>query len=80
MSPNNHDVLPSSVGFIGLGAMGRPMVANLASQLPASSNIYVHDVMPTAADEVQKLCASLPVTIINCSNSKEVAIKSVGIL
>ena len=80
MSSINHNSLPSSVGFIGLGAMGRPMVANLAAQLPASSNIYVHDVVPSAADEVRKLCASLSVTIINCPNAKEVAIKSVGIL
>ncbi|KAK4185883.1 NAD binding domain of 6-phosphogluconate dehydrogenase-domain-containing protein [Podospora australis] len=51
MSSDN-STIPLSVGFVGLGAMGRPMVANLARKLPAGSRIYVHDVVPTVVEEL----------------------------
>ena len=43
-----------SIGFIGLGAMGKPMIQNLASKLPLTSTVFVHDVDDRAVDEVIK--------------------------
>ena len=43
-----------SIGFIGLGAMGNPMLQNLVSKLPLTSTVFVHDVDDQAVDEVIK--------------------------
>ena len=72
---SNHDqnLSPASIGFIGLGAMGKPMVVNLARRLPAGSQIHVHDVIPTAVAEI---FAWFPTTIVKCANAREVTLKS----
>ena len=43
------DTTLPSIGFIGLGIMGRPMVRNL---LAAGYRVTVLDVVPAAADEL----------------------------
>jgi len=40
------------VGFIGLGAMGKPMAGHLANKLPAKTTIYGFDVVETTIDEL----------------------------
>jgi hypothetical protein len=70
MSSSRH----RAIGFIGLGAMGAPMVSNLAQKLPANSTINVHDVIESVVDEVH---AKYPDTILKCSSAKEVAENSV---
>ncbi|KAF2201194.1 hypothetical protein GQ43DRAFT_472020 [Delitschia confertaspora ATCC 74209] len=59
-----------SVGFIGLGAMGKPMVAHLANKLPIKSRIYVFDV---AAQVVEELCEQFPDRVLGGKNAKDVA-------
>ena len=66
--------LPASIGFIGLGAMGKPMAVNLAKKLPSGSHIYVHDVVASAVEE---LCTSFPDIIIAGNGAKDVTEKSV---
>jgi 3-hydroxyisobutyrate dehydrogenase len=58
------------LGFIGLGAMGKPMVSHLANKLPADSRIWVYDVVEKVVDE---LCAEFPERIIKGVNAKDVA-------
>lgn len=65
-----------SVGFIGLGAMGKPMAGHLANKLPPETLIYVFDVVQAAVDE---LCAEFPNRVVKSSNAKDVAEKSVRI-
>ncbi|KAI1504558.1 3-hydroxyisobutyrate dehydrogenase [Biscogniauxia marginata] len=65
--------LPSSVGFIGLGAMGKPMVTNLVRKLPAGSRVFVYDVVAAVMEE---LSASFPNKITKATNAKEVTEKA----
>ncbi|RYP65715.1 hypothetical protein DL771_008160 [Monosporascus sp. 5C6A] len=58
MYSDNNDTLPADIGFIGLGAMGKPMVMNLARKLIPGSRLYVHDAVAAAMEEVEGLCAS----------------------
>ena len=58
------------VGFIGLGAMGRPMVTHLANKLPPKSRIWVYDVVERVVDD---MCAEFPERVIKGVNSKDVA-------
>ncbi len=74
MSSVDSGSLPSSVGFIGLGIMGKPMVLNLARKLPPGSHIHLHDV---AAAVVEDLLVSLPEVMVKSGSAKEVAEKSV---
>jgi 6-phosphogluconate dehydrogenase len=74
MASPESSMLPTSVGVVGLGAMGKPMVINLAKRLPAGTRIHVHDVVPVAVDE---LFASFPETVVKCTSAKDVAEKSV---
>ena len=60
----------NTLGFIGLGAMGRPMLVHLANKLPAESRIYVFDVVETVVDEV---CAEFPNRVFKGSSAKDVA-------
>ena len=62
------------VGFIGLGAMGKPMVSQLASKLPAEAKIHVFDVVEEAMDDI---CLKFPHRVCKCSSSKEVAQQAV---
>ncbi|KAI0597409.1 3-hydroxyisobutyrate dehydrogenase [Biscogniauxia sp. FL1348] len=61
--------LPTSIGFIGLGAMGKPMVGNLVKRLPLGSRVFVHDVVEASMDD---LYASYPSVIVKSTNAKEV--------
>jgi 3-hydroxyisobutyrate dehydrogenase len=42
----------STVGFIGLGAMGAPMAMHLAEKLPSGTKIYAFDVVQSAVDQL----------------------------
>lgn len=66
-----------SVGFIGLGAMGAPMVRHLAAKLPDGTPIFVFDVVQGIVDEI---CAQNPGRIFKSTNAKDVAEKSVCIV
>jgi 3-hydroxyisobutyrate dehydrogenase len=66
----------SSVGFIGLGAMGKPMAEHLAKKLPPETLIYVFDVVQAAMDQ---LCTEFPNRVVKCANAKDLAEKSVRV-
>lgn len=74
MSENT--TLPQCVGFIGLGAMGKPMVSHLAKKLPAGSQIRVHDVVEAAVDDIH---SAFPEVIRKCAHAREVTEGSVRI-
>ena len=63
-----------SLGFIGIGAMGRPIVSNLAAKLPGNTVIYVFDVSMQTMNEV---CTEYPGRILKGKSAREVANKSV---
>jgi 3-hydroxyisobutyrate dehydrogenase-like beta-hydroxyacid dehydrogenase len=65
-----------AVGFIGLGAMGKPMAGHLAKKLPPDTVIYAFDVVQAVVDT---LCIEFPKRVIKAANAKEVAEKSVRI-
>jgi 3-hydroxyisobutyrate dehydrogenase len=75
MTPTDANNLSDSVGFIGLGLMGKPMVENLAKKLPSGTCINVHDVLAAAVDE---LCSSYPERVFRCGSAKEVTEQSVS--
>lgn len=58
------------LGFIGLGAMGKPMLMHLATKLPRESQIYVFDVVEEAMDEV---CKGFPSKVFKSTSAKNVA-------
>lgn len=64
----------NNVGFIGLGAMGTPMVGQLAEKLPKDARIHVFDVVETAVDEI---CSQYPNRVFKGVSAKDVAEKSV---
>lgn len=64
----------TSIGWIGLGLMGIPMVETLIAKTPKSCQYYIFDVMAKPIDE---LCAKYPNKVHKCQSSKEVADKSV---
>ncbi|KAL1610118.1 hypothetical protein SLS60_001783 [Paraconiothyrium brasiliense] len=66
-----------NLGFIGLGAMGKPMLVHLANKLPAESRIHVFDVVEEAMNEV---CSQYPDRVFKASSAKDVAQKSVTII
>lgn len=66
-----------AVGFIGLGAMGKPMVKHLANKLPPETFIYVFDVVQLVVDE---LCADFPNKVVKGLNAKVVAEMTVRII
>lgn len=59
-----------TLGFIGLGAMGRPMLEHLANKLPSESRIWVYDVFEKVVDE---LCAQYPERVLKGKSAKDVA-------
>jgi 3-hydroxyisobutyrate dehydrogenase len=63
-----------NVGFIGLGAMGGPMVGHLAEKLPKETRIYIFDVVESLLDD---FCAKYPNRAFKARNAREVAEKSV---
>ncbi|KAK5655103.1 hypothetical protein OQA88_6002 [Cercophora sp. LCS_1] len=64
---------PHTLGFIGLGAMGKPMVTNLAKKLPSGSIIQVYDIVTAPAEE---LTTHFPGIVNQCFSASEVASKS----
>jgi 3-hydroxyisobutyrate dehydrogenase len=64
----------TSIGWIGLGLMGVPMVENLLAKTPESCQYYLFDVM---TKPVEELAAKYPNRVHKCQSSKEVADKSV---
>jgi len=63
-----------TLGFIGLGAMGGPMMGHLADKLPRETQIYIFDVVDSLMDEY---CAKYPNKIFKAKNARDVAEKSV---
>ena len=59
-----------TLGFIGLGAMGKPMVTHLANKLPAESRIYVFDVVEEVVDEI---CKQFPGRVQKGTGARNVA-------
>ncbi|KAK3312717.1 NAD binding domain of 6-phosphogluconate dehydrogenase-domain-containing protein [Apodospora peruviana] len=64
---------PLNVGFIGLGAMGLPMAANLATKLPTGSRLFVFDVSKAAMEAFTK---SHPTSSEMCDSTRTVAAKA----
>ena len=64
----------SSVGFIGLGAMGLPMAGHLAAKLPEGTRIYVFDVVQSLINEA---CNLHPKKVTSCSSAREVSERTV---
>lgn len=58
-----------TLGFIGLGAMGKPMLVHLANKLPPESRIFVFDVVEQVVDE---LCGQFPDRVLKASSAKDV--------
>lgn len=65
------------LGFIGLGAMGKPMVSHLANKLPQDSRIWVYDVAQQVLDDI---CAEFPEKIVKGASAKDVAQNVVSLL
>jgi 3-hydroxyisobutyrate dehydrogenase len=65
----------TTVGFIGLGTMGHPMVENLVKKLPPKTEIYVFDVSEEA---MERITTNNQSRVYSCHNAKEVAEKSVS--
>lgn len=63
-----------SIGFIGLGLMGVPMVENVIKKTGSDVRIYVNDVVE---DPVKQLCDQYPDRVEKCDTAKAVANKSV---
>lgn len=59
-----------TLGFIGLGAMGKPMLIHLANKLPLESKIYVFDVVEQVVNEV---CSQFPDRVHKASSARNVA-------
>lgn len=60
----------SSVGFIGVGAMGKNMVQSLARKTSPGTVIYLYDINLEAVD---LLCRETPGKLTRCSSAGEVA-------
>lgn len=66
------------IGFIGLGAMGKPMVTNLAKALAKAQSpgkIHVYDVVSAPMEE---LYSSFPDHVVQCLSPLDVATRSVS--
>jgi 3-hydroxyisobutyrate dehydrogenase len=66
--PDSHDF--KRLGFIGLGAMGKPMLSHLANKLPQESHIWVYDVVEQMVDDA---CAEFPGRVLKAKSAKHVA-------
>ena len=65
--------LPKKIGWVGLGLMGYPMAGNLLKKMP-DAEFFVYDVIQ---DSIDKFVKDGDGRVQACSNSKEVADKSV---
>jgi 3-hydroxyisobutyrate dehydrogenase len=59
-----------TLGFIGLGAMGRPMLVHLANKLPPEARIFVFDVVEQVVDD---LCNQFPNRVLKATSARDVA-------
>lgn len=59
-----------TLGFIGLGAMGKPMLEHLANKLPRESRLWVYDVVEQVVDDV---CAAFPDRVYRATSAANVA-------
>ncbi len=59
-----------TLGFIGLGAMGKPMLKHLADKLPEEARIWVYDVVEQIMNE---MCAAYPGRVLKGTSAKDVA-------
>ncbi|KAF1950474.1 3-hydroxyisobutyrate dehydrogenase mitochondrial precursor [Byssothecium circinans] len=59
-----------TLGFIGLGAMGKPMLVHLANKLSPESRIFVFDVVEQAIDE---MCTQFPNRVFKGKSARDVA-------
>lgn len=58
------------LGFVGLGAMGKPMATHLANKLPPESQIWVYDVVEKVVND---MCAEFPGRIVKGHSATDVA-------
>jgi 6-phosphogluconate dehydrogenase (decarboxylating) len=58
------------IGFIGLGAMGKHMAAQLAAKLPPNSKLFVYDIVKGPIDE---LITKFPGKVIASASPRDVA-------
>jgi pyrroline-5-carboxylate reductase len=63
-----------SLGFVGLGSMGVPMVENLIKKTSEITKVYVYDVVD---DPVRQLCSQYPGRVEQGKNARNVAEKAV---
>lgn len=63
-----------TLGFIGLGAMGKPMLVHLANKLPPDSQIFVFDVFEPVVDEI---CAQYSGRVFKATSAQDVAKQAV---
>ncbi|PWY88315.1 hypothetical protein BO70DRAFT_420030 [Aspergillus heteromorphus CBS 117.55] len=63
----------SKIGFVGLGAMGKPMVERLVAKLPHDAKIHVYDAICTPMED---LGAKYPDKVILCDSPKDVTVAS----
>lgn len=68
---------PTKFGWVGLGAMGYPMAAQLRRKIPKSSELCIFDVDHTVLERFVEEVSGQGVVTIG-SNAREVADKSVG--
>ena len=68
------DFTNKSIGFVGLGVMGYPMVENLAKKLPQLVNVYVFDVV---TQPMHMLSLQTNGKVEPCGSAKNVADKAV---
>jgi ornithine cyclodeaminase/alanine dehydrogenase-like protein (mu-crystallin family) len=66
-----------TLGFIGLGAMGMPMLEHLINKLPQESRIWVYDVVEDVVDD---MCAAFPEKVSKATSAKQVAQQAVCLL
>jgi len=64
-----------TIGFIGVGAMGKPMLQRLAEGLPSESKVYIYDVMSETMDEV---CSQFPDRVFRSESARDAAQRSVS--
>lgn len=70
-------VHPTKFGWVGLGAMGYPMAAQLRRKIPKSSELRIFDLDRNVLERFAEEMAGQGAVIV-ASNAKEVAEKSVS--
>lgn len=68
------DFTNKSIGFVGLGVMGYPMVKNLVKKLPQPVNVYVFDLV---TQQMHVLSSHSNGKVEPCGSAKDVADKVV---